>query len=253
MAARRSPWGGISPLVPVELVCVCQDDSVVFLHRATQRKWHKYQGLPSPHGSDADTDLPPSLRGRDLLQELRTAGWCVLGQHPDGRIDFEGPYIITVAIGATGQTLYCSRTALMCLGLSAAAADATLHSLARYAIRDGARILRTKLLLQRRLFPSNSALSAAALAAPSSLPAPHSRSCRPSFCHAADRLFRQRRSTAAIPLPRFRFRAAVSSAPPRLLAASSPPVSVPRVPPQAPTAPLLSPPPKRRRRKPPDS
>jgi len=50
---------GSVTLVPMEF-CVCQDDSVLFMHRALERKWFKYSGQPPPHGLPAEqTDFPP--------------------------------------------------------------------------------------------------------------------------------------------------------------------------------------------------
>jgi ribonuclease HI len=138
-------------LVPAE-VCYCRDDSAAALEQAMTRKWCKYRGLPPPPPFALGADGPASLLGRDLLAELRARGWTVLGQHADGRIDRAGPNIITFAIGATGQTLCCTHTALCsAFRVPAAAADLTLCALARHSISCGAKILRTKARFVKRL------------------------------------------------------------------------------------------------------
>jgi hypothetical protein len=139
-----NPADGQPPvLAPIE-VCYAQDDCVDFMFAAIERKWRKYQGLPelSAHHAPA---APSRLLGRDLLSELRARGWQVLGQHADGRIGVDGPYIITIALGATGQQLCSTRQVLLAMGFSASAADQTMHSLARLSIRESAKILRAKL------------------------------------------------------------------------------------------------------------
>ena len=207
-----NPADGQPPvLAPIE-VCYAQDDCVDFMFAAIERKWRKYQGLPelSAHHAPA---APSRLLGRDLLSELRARGWQVLGQHADGRIGVDGPYIITIALGATGQQLCSTRQVLLAMGFSASAADQTMHSLARLSIRESAKILRAKLRWQRTPTapsplsgspPASSSTSGptpvrASPAPVPSAPAAHlpRRQRRPTARRPAERTFLRLTSTAA--------------------------------------------------------
>ena len=195
------PDGSRVTLAPVE-VCYAQDDCIEFMRSAMERKWRKYQGLPELH-SPHTHPFPSSLLNRDLLGELRARGWRVLGQHADGTIDDVGPFIVTLPIGATGQQLACTRSALLALGLSASAADHTLHALVRLSVRESAKILRTKLRLHKCL--AAPAVGAAASPSgslspappPACAPAPSRRCCR--LRAPAERAFQRARSLAAHP------------------------------------------------------
>ena len=115
-------------LIPAE-VAVCCDDFAL----ATVQKKHEYYA--------------------ELIQQLRAAGWRVLGQNDDGTISDTAPYIITMPFGSTGMTYEPTITALSALGIQATAAQNLQKDISRTVSRTISTILATKKELERQLPP----------------------------------------------------------------------------------------------------
>jgi ribonuclease HI len=115
-------------LIPAE-VTVCCDD---YVKSAVARKHEKY---------------------KQLMADLRAAGWRVLGQNDDGSISDTGPYVITLPFGNTGITYTPTLRALQELGIPAPKARTLQKNISRMVTKTVTTLMMTKRELEARLPP----------------------------------------------------------------------------------------------------